>query len=197
MIKHKKQSVLAFFAGVLIGICDIVLLKVEDIYISSLLFSLALATIIKKGLPLYTGLIGSRIKRAKANPGLQKYLAQILIFNWLGCLTTFFLILFVQPKHFFILALGKAALKFSFSPLYILVSSLFCGICVHLAVNLKDKLILILAVMTFILCDFRHCIAEAPLLFLHFDIRAFIKLLLIVLGNSAGAGFANCFLAKK
>lgn len=197
MIKHKKQSLLAFFAGVLIGICDIVLLKVEDIYISSLLFSLALAVIIKKGLPLYTGLIGSRIKRAKANPGLQNYLVQILIFNWLGCLTTFFLILFVQPKYFFILALDKSAVKFSFSPLYILVSSLLCGICVHLAVNLKDKLILILAVMTFILCDFRHCIAEAPLLFLHFDIRSLIKFLLIVLGNSAGAGFANYFLAKK
>lgn len=197
MIKHKRQSVLAFFAGALIGICDIVLLKVEDIYISSLLFSLALAVIIKKGLPLYTGLIGSRIKRAKTNPGLQKYLVQILICNWLGCLTTFFLLLFVQPKHFFILVLGKAALKFSFSPLYILVSSLFCGICVHTAVNLKDKLILILAVMTFILCDFRHCIAEVPLLLLHFDIRSLIKFLLIVLGNSAGAGFANYFLAKK
>ena len=141
MLKNKRQSLLAFFAGALIGICDIVLLIVEDIYISSLLFSLALAVIIKKGLPLYTGLIGSKIKRAKTNPGMQKYLVQILVSNWLGCLTTFFLVLFVQPKHFFILVLGKATLKFSFSPFYILVSSLFCGICVHTAVNLKDKLI--------------------------------------------------------
>lgn len=167
----------------------------------AILFVLALAVITKKGLPLYTGLIGSRVKKAKTNPELRNYLTQILIFNLLGVLTLFLVVLSVQQKFFFLMALDRAAVKFSSTYIYILVSSLICGVCVYLAVMSKDKLILILSVMTFILCDFRHCIAEAPFFFLKIysnpSFNDLFKFILMILGNSFGAGFANHFLAKK
>lgn len=167
----------------------------------AILFVLALAVITKKGLPLYTGLIGSRLKKAKTNPELRNYLVQILLFNLLGVLTLFLVVLSVQQKIFFLMALDRAAVKFSSTYIYILISSLICGVCVYLAVMSKDKLILILSVMTFILCDFRHCIAEAPFFFLKIysnpSFDGLFKFILMILGNSFGAGFANHFLAKK
>ena len=75
----------AVLAGFLIGIGDIALMSCENRYVGALLFSVALLSIIKLQLPLYTGRIGKVISESSYIKCLR-----ILVCNMIGCFYALF-----------------------------------------------------------------------------------------------------------
>ena len=72
-----------------------------------------------------------------------------------------------------------------------------CNVLIHIAVTAKQELITVLCVMAFILCGFRHSIADAG----YAIIGAFIglspiPLLFVLMGNTVGGIICEMMLTK-
>jgi formate/nitrite transporter FocA (FNT family) len=97
-----------------------------------------------------------------------------------------------------------AEAKFSKTYMTMFVGGLLCGVLMMIAVYMKDTIITIFCIMTFILCGFEHCIADIPFWYLSFlsselsGLESTIKLFLVIIGNSVGAIliYADIKLAK-
>ena len=150
--------------------------------LGALLFSFGLLAIIELKLPLYTGQIGFIQERKKRD------LIIIFLANLFG-ITLFTLIIGCKPDMYELLR-AKANIKFDKSYLTMLTDGFVCGMLIHFAVKMKQKLLTVMAVMIFILTGAEHCIADFPyLMVLDFNWINFLKYLVIVLGNSIGALF--------
>ena len=184
MIDIKK----ALYTGMLIEIGAIVYITVENDYIGEMLFSLALLTVINSSLNLYTGKIGFYKKYSFG------FLSKILLANLIG--SVFVYIIFLQAKEkIFLPSLTTACNKFSYGLFPLLILGLLCGMCMHIAVSNRNTIITIFSIMIFILCGFRHCIADFPFLVLNFSFINLIKFIAIIFGNSIGAvtiSFLSC-----
>lgn len=167
----------AILAGILIGIGDIALLTAESKVVGALLFSVALLSIIRLGLPLYTGRIGKVI--ANRNP-LE--CLRILGLNVLG----------VWIVRLYPVRIQSAAeVKFSRGCLELFVAGILCNILIHVAVTAKDNVITILCVMAFILAGFEHSIADS--MYLAYNLP---KWLVILAGNTVGGIGTELLLGK-
>ena len=176
----------SIFAGVLIGMAAIISVRARYPYV---MFAIGLIAVICCGAMLYTGLIGKTPLKD------YKTILLVLLGNFTGtALMCLYVIFLGDPSLFdnFIVA------KESYSLIYVLISSVFCGIlmCVATVLN-KDKniFIMILCVAAFILGRFPHCIADAFYLSLNgvavYDI---LYLLCAIVGNTFGAKLAYlCF----
>ena len=174
----------ALYAGILVGIGDIAYITIENNYIGAMLFSLALLTVINSGLNLYTGKIGFYKKYN------FRFLIKILLANLIG--VAFVYMIFLQAKEkMFLPSLTTACNKFSCGSFSLFILGLLCGMCMHIAVSNKNKIITIFSIMIFILCGFRHCIADFPFLVLNFSLFNPLKFIVIILGNSIGAMIIN------
>ena len=180
MIDIKK----ALYAGILVGIGDIAYITIKNNYIGAMLFSFALLTVINSNLNLYTGKIGFYKKYS------FWFLLKILLANLIG--VAFVYIIFLQTKtEIFYPSLTSACNKFSYNSFSLFVFGLLCGMCMHIAVSNKNKIITVFSIMIFILCGFRHCIADFPFLILNFSFVNLLKFISIVIGNSIGAAIIN------
>lgn len=174
----------AFLAGVLIGIGDIALIKCDNRYVGAFLFAVALLSIIKLKLPLYTGRIGRVIKD-------KTYLECLvyLLFNISGVSLSAWWILVNNYND----ACAISVLKFSKTIPELIIAGILCNVMIHIAVTVKNDLLTVLCVMTFILCGFEHCIADVP--FIMCSGKSAIEMLLIlfavVLGNTIGGIFTE------
>ena len=185
MVDIKK----ALYAGILVGIGDIAYITIENNYIGAMLFSLALLTVINSSLNLYTGKIGFYKKYSFG------FLIKILLANLIGA--AFVYIIFLRAKEKILLpSLTTACNKFSCNSFSLFIFGLLCGMCMHIAVSNKNKIITIFSIMIFILCGFRHCIADFPFLLLNFSFVNLQKFISIVIGNSIGAMVIN-FLSSE
>ena len=185
MVDIKK----ALYAGMLVGIGDIAYITVENSYIGAMLFSLALLTVINSGLNLYTGKIGFYKKHSFG------FLLKTLLANLIGI--AFVYMIFLQAKtEMFCPSLTSACNKFSCGLFSLFVLGLLCGMCMHIAVSNKNTIITVFSIMIFILCGFRHCIADFPFLVLNFSFINLLKFISVVIGNSVGAVIIN-FLSCK
>lgn len=174
----------ALYAGILVGIGDIAYITIKNNYIGAMLFSLALLTVINSGLNLYTGKIGFYKKYN------FRFLIKILLANLIG--VAFVYMIFLQAKEkMFLPSLTTACNKFSCGSFSLFIFGLLCGMCMHIAVSNKNKIITVFSIMIFILCGFRHCIADFPFLLLNFSFVNLLKFISIVLGNSIGAMMIN------
>ena len=177
MTDYKKSIA----SGILVGIGVITSISVDNKYISAMLFSFALLSIILFNLPLYTGKIGYfRLYNRKT------ILLKTLIGNLSGILLVITLMV-ISDLNFYDQLYNLAIVKFSKGYIEMLIDSFFCGILMFVAVHSKDKLISIFCIMIFILSGFEHCIADFPYLMSYFSIESFIKFILIILGNSLGS----------
>jgi formate/nitrite transporter FocA (FNT family) len=70
-----------------------------------------------------------------------------------------------------------------------LVGGIFCGMLIHFAVKCKVPYLTVMAVVIFILTGAEHCIADFPYFVMILNLENFIKLLLVIIGNSIGAIF--------
>lgn len=174
----------ALYAGILVGIGDIAYITIKNNYIGAMLFSLALLTVINSNLNLYTGKIGFYKKYSFG------FLLKILLANLIGI--AFVYIIFLQAKEkMFCPSLTTACNKFSCNSFSLFILGLLCGMCMHIAVSNKNKIITVFSIMIFILCGFRHCIADFPFLILDFNFVNLLKFISIVIGNSIGAMIIN------
>ncbi len=167
----------SFLAGMMIGIGDIALLSVENSAIGAFLFSTALLSIIALQLPLYTGRIGKVIKN-----GTYVYCLVILLCNIAGCCASlwFFMLMREDGKT---LVLQTADRKAQMGFLQLFIAGVLCNILIHIAVTAKREVITVLCVMAFILCGFRHSIADAGYAVLGHHL---LPWLFVLLGNTAG-----------
>jgi formate/nitrite transporter FocA (FNT family) len=190
MEKVDKTSLLS---GVMIAIGLIVNLQSGNKYIGSMLFSLALLTIINRGLQLYTGRIGFAIDNRHSAQG---YLAMLLL-NFAG--SSVFLIWYLladDETQQTILDLSKAKFAHSYEQLFLY--GVLCGVLMFIAVSCKETVITIFCIMTFILSGFEHCIADFPYFVVGtMTAEKLIKFQLIVIGNSLGSIATNLLMKKR
>lgn len=177
----------AVLAGILIGIGDIAFISVDDKVIGSMLFAVALLSIIQLKLPLYTGRIGFCIHK-----GIEEFsnCLCILVANYIG-------VVFVSISYYCMHMDGMDKLiqvseaKFSHGYFYMLIAGIMCNVLIHIAVSAKREIITVLCIMAFILCGFEHSIADVM-----YSIVAvatvmnpgivFLKWITIVIGNTIG-----------
>lgn len=176
----------AILAGIMIGIGDIANITSQNNVVGALLFSVALLSIIRLKLPLYTGRIGKVI--ANRNP-LE--CLKILWLNIMGvALTTGAVIVFggdLVTK----LDLSATA-KFSKGNLSLFVAGIMCNVLIHIAVSAKSEVITILCVMAFMLSGYEHSIADVMFALASGNL---IKWAIVVAGNTVG-GILTEFLLR-
>lgn len=171
-----KQSILS---GILVGLGVVLQNQIQNAYISSMLFSIALLVIIECDLKLYTGKIGFfKVKEIKN-------LLIILLSNLIGVLIPIFCSLLKSGFYERIIEVSNT--KFSNGYLELFLYGLMCGILMFIAVYCKKTIITVFCIMTFILSGYEHCIADFPYLFLNFNLEHFLKFVCIILGNSIGS----------
>ncbi len=171
-----KQSILS---GILVGLGVALQIQVQNTYISSMLFSIALLVIIECDLKLYTGKIGFfKIKEIKN-------LLIILLGNLIGVMIPIFCS--ISKSGFYERIIEVSDIKFSNGYFGLFLYGLMCGVLMFVAVYCKKPIITVFCIMTFILSGYEHCIADFPYLFLNFNLDHLLKFLCIVLGNSIGS----------
>lgn len=171
-------------AGILIGFGVIINTIITLPILGALLFSFGLLVIIQLRLPLFTGRIGFFSLKNE-----QPYLI-ILIANCLGILLVIFTYDTCNTNFQSMLAYA-AMVKFSKTFISMFFCGCLCGFLIHIAVKCKVPIITIGAIMIFILIGSEHCIADFPYLFVEITWVKINKWILVVLGNSIGAIFAE------
>ena len=198
-------NIKSILAGICISIGCIVNIKSGLGLQGALLFSLGLMSVVCFGYNLYTGKAGFLTFRDKESNITPKKLLYILIGNIFGCVTLGFASLsFFNTNNYDILNKVVNVYQTSDLSLYNIMSfltkAILCGMLMSTAVlhYKKSMLILILCVTVFILCGFRHSIADAYYLSAYLiqdnpvSINALIYYIIVVLGN-----FIGCNLYKR
>lgn len=181
-----KKFFKSIYAGILIGIGDLVYLSLDNKILAAILFSIGLLTIIHQQLLLYTGKIGYF---TDGQYYLRDYLSMFLG-NFSGILFTVAIGVLAKPELLeLIYAFHEKKFMHTWYELFIL--GILCGMCMYIAVSNKNDIITIFAITIFILCGFEHCIADIPYLMISPTLIDIIKYLFIVLGNSLGAIFLH------
>lgn len=186
-LKNFKQSIIA---GALIGFGVIINLLTNPPALGAALFSFGLLAIIQLQIPLYTGRIGFII-----NSERQPYWLYLLG-NVLGIMLAVSMYALTNP-NFEPLIREAAINKFSKTYFAIFLCGCLCGFLIHIAVKCKVPIITVGAIMIFILIGSEHCIADVPYLYIYCNWTTILKWLLVVLGNSVGAVFAEGFLRNE
>lgn len=165
----------AILAGFFIGIADLTSILIENKYIAAVVFSVGLLSIIKQQLYLFTGKIG--YCNFKKNEIISVIL--IYIFNIIGILIVGFYCynaygIKVNPIN-----------TLEQTSFWILVfQSLFTGMLMFIAVDSKSDFLTVLCVVTFILLQGKHSIAQG--FFLWFW-KYPVETLIFAIGNTIGA----------
>lgn len=188
IVKSFEQSIIA---GALIGFGVIINTMTSPPVLGAALFSFGLLAIIQLQIPLYTGRIGFIINKEK------QPLGGIFLGNCMGILLAVSAYAVANYPDFNDLLVATAALKFSKSYLSMLFYGMLCGFLIHIAVKCKVPIITIGAIIIFILIGSEHCIADVPYLYVCYSWPNFLKWLLVILGNSIGAVFAEGFLKNE
>lgn len=202
MIEDIKKGIIS---GILISVGGTVYLScaAQGIgFVGALLFSLGLFAICEYGFNLYTGKVGYIGYRLTDG----KYIGFVFLVLICNLIATFLLGI-VMGKYFpqvREMALKSYTAKMQGTPLKWIVSSIFCGMLMFLAVDTwkrGTKLGVFLCVPTFIMCGFDHSIANsfyngAALNDSTFTSQNAIFIVIVILGNALG-GMLLPFLTRS
>ena len=180
----------SILSGILVGIGVIINVLSPNKYIGSMLFSLALLTIIDLQLQLFTGQIGFAIDKKFT---FIEYIF-MLFYNLLGVSVVVNLYCFIATSASYEQMIQIAANKFAHTHIQLLICGIMCGILMMIAVYCKNMIITIFCIMTFILSGYEHCIASFPFFVFAPSIVNLTKFLTIVVGNSIGSIITNMFI---
>lgn len=181
-----KQSILS---GMLVGMGVVINVSSSNKYIGAMLFSLALLTIIKCSLKLYTGKIGFYKTEQ------PKHLFVMLVCNLAGALIpTLSVALCRASVYETIVAASVSKFGNSFAALFLYGA--LCGVLMFIAVYTKETIITVFCIMVFILSGYEHCIADFIYLILNCSMENCGKFIIIILGNSIGS-IATHFLVEE
>ena len=178
-----RVNTTAFISGIMIGIGNVICISVDNKYVGSMLFSLALLTIIQNRFQLYTGQIGFINEKTYS---ICDWIMMFLL-NCVGATWSTILGLIVQDHTKMLKFIEIAQNKFSRSYGEIFICGILCGVLMFIAVKSKKQIITIFCIMVFILSGYEHCIASFPYLIQYPSFNNILKFLLIVLGNSLGS----------
>lgn len=189
MKQWKETMILAWMAGVAIGIGGTVYLSVEPKALGAVLFSVGLYIICVQKLNLFTGKVGYLVGEKRA---YLLFLAEV----WLGNLAGTFLVGWLT-RYTRIAGLSEKAAALcqvknddTFLSLFLL--GIWCGLLMYAAVDSYKKcqnpLILMFCVAVFILCGFEHCIADMYYYSAAgmWSLDALVRILIITVGNGVG-----------
>ena len=178
---QKTDYFKALMAGVAIGVANVTTFKVENIYIMSFLYSFYALVILKFDLKLFTSQVGFWVFHAGA------YI-EMIILNFIGA--TIPVLIMTRDDSAKIIERAMEA-KYSEPPLVLFGFALMCGIVIHVGYETRDKLLIIIAVMLIINGDLRHCVIDFPAILYIMKVEYFAKLLIVILGNVAGASLIH------
>lgn len=184
----------SILAGIMIGIGGTILLSLENKIIGAFMFAIGLFVIVSNGLNLFTGKVGYIFDKN------QKYLIEViiaLIGNFIGTYIVGFVLRYTRISATIINnAQNICTIKLEDTILSIFILSIFCGVLMYIAVNgykkiqdnLGKNLIVFLAVATFILCGFEHCIANMYYFSIAnmWSLKALSYLIIMIFGNTVG-----------
>lgn len=189
-------------AGMSIALGGYAYLSVESRYLGAFLFNVGLFVVCQYRIPLYTGRI-AYLGRTGGN-SIRQLLIMIFA-NFVGAAIIGLLYLPVPAGMDILLVVGR---KLSRLPHESFISGLFCGALVFLAVDIFRRyedplgryLGILLGVPVFILAGFEHCVADIFYLAaawrwgLPFQANALLFMLMVILGNTAGALALNALM---
>lgn len=190
-LKYPKLILSSFLAGCLIGLGGFAYLLAGPL-LGAFLFPIGLYLICRLQVHLYTGKIGFVLTDKTYN---WFDLAIICLSNLIGAALIGLFYHYtdnIVPPPKDLIDLSRAS-----SIILIFVKAILCGALVHIAVDLYKKsagefekfLSVLLPIALFVICGFRHCIADAFYYLARFEFswRVPVTLLLVILGNSLGA----------
>ena len=203
MNKWVRLFLSALAAGFAIGIGCCISLALDNAVVGALFFALGLLTVVTRGLALYTGRVGYAV----CNP--PSYWGQLGVI-WLGNFTGATLCGWLYSLTAY--ARTDKALTVSMTSvdpvrggasgcLALFILAFFCGVLMFIAVNgyktMADSfgryLIVVLPVAVFILCGFKHCVANMGY-FAHAMVYfkagvplPLLSLVIVTAGNSLGS----------
>ena len=203
MKKWIRLFLSAAAAGFAIGIGGCISLALDNAIVGALFFALGLLTVVTRGLALYTGRVGYAVCNPPAYWGELGVIwlgnfAGATLCGWLYSLTANAKIdkaLTVSMASIDPVSAGAAGIAGLF------VLAFFCGVLMFIAVNgyktMADSfgryLIVVLPVAVFILCGFKHCVANMAY-FAHAAVYfkagvpiPLLSLLIVTAGNSLGS----------
>lgn len=204
----KYQKIKILLRGITAGVCNSIggwlylrtRVDLHSIVVASFLFTTGSIFIAHYFFYLYTGKIGFIIEKEN-NHRLVKISELIigLIGNVLGCMLMAILmrIATFDTNQELYAELNKIVeLKMNYKYYQTLILSFFCGMLIHIGVDgfkridnaFGKYLVLFLCIGGFTLAGFEHSVANMFFYFLNNDysIKAFISLLICVIGNSLG-----------
>lgn len=188
--KYVHMFALAVLAGIAIGIGGTVYLSMENKTAGALMFTVGLYTICVHGLNLYTGKVGYLVSEPA---GYLAHLAVIWLGNLAGTGLTAAAVSQTRISGIGELAAAVCEGKLNDQLHSLFLLAVFCGFLMFAAVDgykaTGSPVILFLGVAAFILCGFEHCIADMFYFFAGgvWSVPAAVRILVITLGNSAGA----------
>lgn len=195
---EKGLLIRSIFAGVVIGMGGFIYLLCENKIVGAFLFGFGLTAVCVLNLRLYT----RDSFRVIADPNKKipaKALELVIEFlgNMFGACLCGLMSLYnpkVQEKAVLLLE-GK-----SDSFLYILVSSIFCGavLCVAVEICRRGNTLIgaLIGAPVFILCGFDHCVANMFFISAALDFSRYMLVIGALIGNTIG-GFATYLMIKE
>lgn len=184
----------SILAGFMIGIGGTILLSLENKIVGAFMFAIGLFVIVTNGFNLFTGKIGYVFDNK------PKYLIEVfitLIGNFIGTYIVGSVLKYTRISELIMKnAQNICKVKLDDNILSIFILSVFCGLLMYIAVNgyktIKDdlgrNLIVFLAVATFILCGFEHCVANMFYFTISgmWSLKTILYLIIMIMGNSVG-----------
>lgn len=185
--KYLPFVIKSIFAGVFIAIGCKIYVSSPNIF-GATLFSIALISIMLFGFKLFTGSIGF-LSKVNEVP----IVIAMLILNFAGCC-----LLFTYPQMQSTIMANKLANEWYVS----LINAILCGILIHTCVLAKKSnlwWVTIIAIPTFILAGFEHCVADFCYMILTrtFTLTSFGFLGLVIVGNAIGSILLNTAIKYK
>ena len=193
----------AFLAGIVIGVAGWCYLSIGDKYVASAVFSLALLIICALELALFTSKSGYIVDK---NKWYFVDVITILLGNLIGVIVMGSIVFALRGQLPDLVTKLNDAMnhKFESKEWYVvLVSSLFCGMLMHIAgwvfKHVKNKIlgvfVIVFAVMTFLLAGFEHSIANGFFYTAYgWSFKGVGYLGLAVVGNMIGASIFEVIL---
>lgn len=174
----------SILAGALIALAGLIYLKTENKIVGSFLFSLGLCSVVVMNAKLYTGAIGY--------VNSWRFLGQAMIMLVFNLLTAYALGLIFREIYGVIPAMDSRLAKSRYEVFF---DAIGCGACIYTGVELYKKtksfFPVVLCIMSFILANFEHTVADA--LYLGISQTSGINwtgveyVILIAVGNSLGS----------
>lgn len=198
------------YAGFMIGLGATAKLLCSNPYVGSFLFCIGLCTVLAFRMELYTGQIGRLLY---SEDGCFRYnverLGAMLVGNLLGAILCAFLVSIARPE------LPEQVNQMMHSdlaaPLHqTFCLAFFCGVCMYIAVMLNPfceempkGIGIFLGVPVFILCGYKHSIAETFYYALglfssnvesYASLQGILYLVICILGNTVGSLLASLYI---